>query len=285
MHALVKGAAAAAVLSALGALGAAPKASSPASAGQADDGPRGVVAMPCDERTVPDGTSCVPIPRADEPIRQGGPAALPSRGTHASRGVGMTSYDHLPRRPDRPASADEFVYPVGSADQPPAVLSGYDLGRPGLAQRVSGDEAHQVGHGAVDLAAARGAPVHLVHLTGQEGPASVLFVGRLFGLTVVTSHSVRESGRLRQYLLFHGHLDRPAPGLVPTSAPSEGDVLGFVGDTGSPGNVHLHLEVRRVRADVDIGVLEKTVGSALAPKLVSQAVSIPCDPRNVLPLR
>src|SRR5438105_4612036 len=57
----------------------------------------------------------------------------------------------------------------------------------------------------------------------------------------------------------------------------EGSVVGYVGDTGSEGVVHLHLEVRRVRDGVD---LAKTPPE----RLVANEISIVCDPRNVLPL-
>ncbi len=39
----------------------------------------------------------------------------------------------------------------------------------------------------------------------------------------------------------------------------EGDAIGFVGDTGSPELVHLHLETRRVRDGIDAAKL-RTIG-------------------------
>jgi hypothetical protein len=57
----------------------------------------------------------------------------------------------------------------------------------------------------------------------------------------------------------------------------EGDLVGAVGDTGSPELVHLHLEARRVRDGVDV--------SRLAPSaMIANENSVVCDPRNVLPL-
>jgi murein DD-endopeptidase MepM/ murein hydrolase activator NlpD len=103
-------------------------------------------------------------------------------------------------------------------------------------------------------------------------------VGTLFGLSLVTRHAVREGGQVHDYLLLLGHLDAAAPGLSPGVAVKEGDVVGQVGDSGSPGAIHLHVEVRRLRAGVD--------PSHLAPAaLVANETSIVCDPRNVLPLR
>jgi murein DD-endopeptidase MepM/ murein hydrolase activator NlpD len=88
---------------------------------------------------------------------------------------------------------------------------------------------------------------------------------------------LQEAGRLRQYVVLHGHLDRPGPGIVAGAKVAPGDTLGFVGDSGSPGIVHLHLEVRQVREGVNLAAIE--IG-----RLADNATSVPCDPRNVLPL-
>jgi murein DD-endopeptidase MepM/ murein hydrolase activator NlpD len=153
-------------------------------------------------------------------------------------------------------------------------MSGYDLDRPDVEQR-RGPAFKAVGHGGIDLAAPRGTPVQAVRLEHQIGEAEVLFVGELFGTTLVTRHSVRESGIDRDYLILHGHLERAAANLARGALVPRGTTLGFVGDTGSPGAVHLHFEVRRARDGI---VLRE-----LAPgELVKNARTIVCDPRNVL---
>jgi murein DD-endopeptidase MepM/ murein hydrolase activator NlpD len=119
--------------------------------------------------------------------------------------------------------------------------------------------------------------VRLVALEHQQGDADVLFVGPLIGNTVVTRHSVRESGVLREYLVFYGHLQAPASGLIRGVTVAEGTVLGFVGDSDSPGVLHLQLEIRQVRANVDSQALAKG-------ELLLNARTVACDPRNVLPL-
>jgi hypothetical protein len=58
-------------------------------------------------------------------------------------------------------------------------------------------------------------------------------------------------------------------------------VVGYVGDTGSPELVHLHLEARRVRDGVDVASVARSAPRALA----ENANSVVCDPRNVLPLK
>jgi hypothetical protein len=55
-------------------------------------------------------------------------------------------------------------------------------------------------------------------------------------------------------------------------------LIGFVGDSGSPGAVHLHLELRRLRDGVD--------AASLTPgQHVDNSKTLACDPRNVLPLK
>jgi murein DD-endopeptidase MepM/ murein hydrolase activator NlpD len=160
-------------------------------------------------------------------------------------------------------------------------MSGYDLDRPDDSQR-RGRTLHAVGHGGVDLPDPRGTPILLVPLENQVGDADVIYVGPLFGTTVVTRHTVREGGRLRDYVLLYGHLQEAAQGLVAGRALKEGDVVGAVGDTGSPELVHLHLEARRVRDGLDAARRVKERGG---PSLLEGDATVVCDPRNVLPLR
>jgi len=136
-----------------------------------------------------------------------------------------------------------------------------------------------VGHGGVDLPQAKGTPVKLVALEHQEGPAEVLYTGPLFGTTVVTRQSLREGGRVMDYVVLFGHLDSIAAGVTPGRMLNEGELIGAVGDTGSRELVHLHYEVRRVRDGIDLA----RVGAG-AP-LLAENISVVCDPRNVLPLK
>jgi murein DD-endopeptidase MepM/ murein hydrolase activator NlpD len=187
------------------------------------------------------------------------------------------TYSQIPRRPDRLADWGAYRWPVAPRAEGGFVLSGYDLDRPDAEQRRGRGLSH-VGHGGVDLAHERGTEVHLVALEHQQGDADVVFVGHLFGTSVVTRHFVREGGRLREYLVMHGHLDGTAPGVVKGQSVREGSLLGWVGDTGSPGIVHLHVEARRVRDGVDVVQLAPT-------RLMSGETTVVCDPRNVFPLR
>jgi len=189
-------------------------------------------------------------------------------------------YDQIPRRPDRPEEYDSYRLPVACERR--CVVSGYDLDRPDRLQR-RGPGLSYVGHGAIDIAVARGTPVFVPKLEHQDGPAEVVYVGPLFGTTVVTLHSLREGAALREYLVLFAHLDAAAASVVAGKRVGADEPIGFVGDTGAPGLVHLHLEVRRVRAGVDVRALVRLSEGAGA--LVNDARTVACDPRNVLPLR
>lgn len=224
----------------------------------------------CPAGDLPDGDVCVVLPGDDE-----GPEEEPESNAHHDKRGHWIVYDQIPRRPERPADYDAYRFPVACAHD--CVVSGYDLDRPDDAQR-RGRRLSHVGHGAVDLPQRKGTPIVLVPLEHQEGDAEVIYVGPLFGTTVITRHTLREAGQLRDYVLLFGHLDAPAPGLAVGARLRDGDPVGFVGDTGSPELVHLHLEARRVRAGIDVARLEPGA-------MIANANSVVCDPRNVLPLR
>jgi murein DD-endopeptidase MepM/ murein hydrolase activator NlpD len=226
----------------------------------------------CPARTLPDGRVCIPVPTG--PM---GLATLDSeRSAHRERDGRWRIYDQIPRRPDRPAEYERYTFPVRVVDRE-QIVSGYDLDLPDAFQR-RGAELSAVGHGGIDIVEQRGTEVRLVALEQQQADAVVLYVGPLFGNTVVTHHVLRENGEQRDYLVLFGHLERPAPGLHPGQTLPASSLIGLVGDSGSAGIVHLHLEIRRVRP----GVSPTALGSG---EYVHNARTVACDPRNVLPLR
>ena len=243
----------------------------------AADGPaRAALALTeCPPGTAPDNDACVHLTRgADD-----GPLAPSSPNAHREKSGRWAQYEQIPRLPDRPSDYDAYRYPI-----PPGlpnghyVVSGYDLDRPDPEQRRARTLSH-VGHGGVDLPQTKGTPVKNITLDHQEGEAEVLYTGPLFGTTVLTRHTLREGGRVRDYVVLFGHLESIAAGLAPGATLKEGDLVGAVGDTGSPSLVHLHLEVRRVREGVDLGKIPA------GAQLIADSVSVVCDPRNVLPLK
>jgi murein DD-endopeptidase MepM/ murein hydrolase activator NlpD len=226
----------------------------------------------CALGSLPDGDACVRLPDSDE---SSGPRAESEVSAHHDKHGRWVVYDQIPRRPDRPADYDLYLYPVPC--ERGCVVSGYDLDLPDERQR-RGRRLSHVGHGAVDLPGKKGTPIVMVPLEHQEGDADVIYVGSLFGTTVVTRHTLRDGPQVREYILLFSHLEAPAAGLRSGVRVKVGEPIGTVGDTGSPELVHLHLETRRVRDGVDV--------AKLTPQgLVANENTVVCDPRNVLPLR
>lgn len=230
------------------------------------------LAAACPEGTLPDQGVCIPVPEG----AAGGAELTAQENAHRDRSGAWRFYEQIPRRPERSSDYRRYRWPVPPLPGQNLVVSGYDLDRPDVQQR-RGAHIKAVGHGGLDLGQRRGAEVRLVNLEHQTGDAEVLFVGEVFGNSVVTRHSVREGDRLREYVIVYGHLEGPAPGLSRGVNLREGSLLGFVGDSGSPGDVHLHFEVRRVRDGINV--------ASLAPgELTKNARTVACDPRNVMPL-
>lgn len=227
---------------------------------------------PCPPGTLPDADVCIPVP---ESLEQDGEALALEHNAHRTRAGTWTEYDEIPRRPERPNKYRLYRYPVDVSKNADFLLSGFDLNLPDANQRRGG-KLRLVGHGGIDIGARRGTEVRLVALEHQQGEADVLYVGPLIGNTVVTRHQVRESGGVREYLVFYGHLQAPASNLTRGMTVPEGTVVGFVGDSDSPGAVHLHLEIRQVRTSVDSQSLARG-------ELLMNARTVACDPRNVLP--
>lgn len=229
--------------------------------------------VPCPPGSLPDDGACIPVPIA---APTGGPELRVERNQHRDRHGRLQTYEHIPRRPDRPADYRRYRLPVPIAASGNPVSSGYDLHLPDADQRRA---AHldEVGHGGIDIAAPRGTAVRVAALEHQGEPAEVLFTGDLFGTTVVTLHRVREGAGWREYVVLYGHLERVAATLRRGATLTADSIIGFVGDSGSPGVVHLHLEIRRVR--------DGTRVRELAPReLVHQARTVAVDPRNLLEL-
>lgn len=229
-------------------------------------------AAPCPRGTLPDGNVCIPVPDPEA----GRMALSEAQNEHHDRNGRLRVYDQIPRTPDRPKDFQAYRLPIPAPSKLGFVGSGYDLDRPDAEQR-RGADLSAVGHGGVDLAQARGTEVRLVNLEHQVGDASVLDSGHLFGNSVVTLHTLREAGALREYLVIYGHLQGFAPGISRGQTLPSGSLLGFVGDSGSPGIVHLHLEVRRAREGIN------AAGLSLG-EVPQNAKTVACDPRNVLEL-
>jgi murein DD-endopeptidase MepM/ murein hydrolase activator NlpD len=235
--------------------------------------PEGSVEARCGASLLRDHGVCVHL----EEEQGENPLAVAIANQHVERGVGLRTYDQIPRRPDRPESYSAYLFPLSN---PTRVMSGYDLDLPDSNQRRAPTLRH-TGHGGLDLTAARGAPVTVVLLEHESQEPEVLYAGGLFGTSVVTLHTVHEGGDVREYVVIYGHLDEIAAGIQAGRHLAPKEVVGFVGDTGSPGLVHLHLEIRRVRESAKIRDAVRQAGGGA---ILLDWATVVTDPRNLLPL-
>ena len=104
------------------------------------------------------------------------------------------------------------------------------------------DEARSEGrqHNAIDIIAPQGTPV----LAVDDGVVIKLFQSDKGGITL---YQLDPSGK---YAYYYAHLDRYADNIAEGKMLKQGDVVGYVGDTGNAGkgNYHLHFEVSKLTA-------------------------------------
>jgi murein DD-endopeptidase MepM/ murein hydrolase activator NlpD len=90
-------------------------------------------------------------------------------------------------------------------------------------------------HDAIDIMAPRGTPV----LAAASGVVLKRFQ------SVRGGTALYELAPDQRTIYYYAHLDRYADGMIEGRALRQGDVVGYVGDTGNagPGNYHLHFEI------------------------------------------
>jgi murein DD-endopeptidase MepM/ murein hydrolase activator NlpD len=90
-------------------------------------------------------------------------------------------------------------------------------------------------HDAIDIMAPRGRPV----LAAAPGVVLKLFQ------SVRGGTALYELAPDQRTIYYYAHLDRYAAGMVEGRALRQGEVIGYVGDTGNSGagNYHLHFEI------------------------------------------
>ncbi|MEJ5867036.1 M23 family metallopeptidase [Pseudokineococcus sp. 5B2Z-1] len=89
-------------------------------------------------------------------------------------------------------------------------------------------------HGGVDIAAATGTPVRAAD-SGVVSIAGTRADSASYGIFVRLHHGTR-------YRTIYAHLSKLA--VVPGQTVAEGQVIGYVGNTGNSYGSHLHFEVR-----------------------------------------
>jgi murein DD-endopeptidase MepM/ murein hydrolase activator NlpD len=90
-------------------------------------------------------------------------------------------------------------------------------------------------HDAIDIPAAPGTPV----LAAAEGQIIKLFQSERGGTTIY------QLSKNQKLIFYYAHLQGYADGLTEGKSVRQGEVIGYVGDTGNagPGNYHLHFSI------------------------------------------
>jgi hypothetical protein len=208
---------------------------------------------------------CIPLPDQEQ-LALDAKRSAHARRTGQIRGDAFLSPreadEEIPRLPDRPESFERYQLPVDPVR---------NVSRP--EQPTSREEAR---HG-IRIRSDRGAPVTLVDLDSQSARPEVLLVGELHGVTVIVKHQVERDGTARSYLAVYGQLARPGPGIVSGHRLEPLAVIGYLTDE-KDATPELYFEVRRQRA-------ADQEPPPYLTQVVSNAISVATDPRNVLPLR
>jgi peptidoglycan LD-endopeptidase LytH len=102
------------------------------------------------------------------------------------------------------------------------------------------DDARSEGrlHDAIDIMAPAGTPV----LAAADGRIVKLFQSERGGITIY------QLGPNQQMIFYYAHLAGYAPSVFEGKDVRQGEVIGYVGDTGNagPGNFHLHFAIAMV---------------------------------------
>jgi len=102
--------------------------------------------------------------------------------------------------------------------------------------------SRQRNHNGMDYAAPKGAPI-----TAAADGIVDLFRGNPHSARQISGYGnvvfLRHEGCVVYYTIY-AHMEALAPDLKNQMKVTKGQVIGYVGDTGSPGQVHLHFEMR-----------------------------------------
>ncbi|MDQ5844993.1 MAG: M23 family metallopeptidase [Acidobacteriota bacterium] len=93
-------------------------------------------------------------------------------------------------------------------------------------------------HDAIDIPAAAGTPV----VAASDGEIVRLFQSDRGGTTI------SQLSPDKRLVFYYAHLQRYADGLYAGKFVRQGEVIGYVGDTGNagPGNYHLHFSIAAI---------------------------------------
>jgi hypothetical protein len=272
MHPLVRGAPVIALLSLLGSPVARPLRAPPPGM-DAAGAPSGSAATPCGQLALPlgnDRAGCVPLPHGSElpsgrerSARQRRLALVPDSSGFVHR---YAEPEVVPRLPGRPEKFADYQLPVDPVLYVTAPLTSEGM-----------DQAAAQNGAGIEIDTEPNTPVTLIDLENQIDRPRVELVGQLHGITVIVHYEVSHQGGKRDYFLVYGNLSRPGPEIVNGATLSPMAVIGYVGEKDAD-EAYLYLEVRQQRSPLH-------EPAQYLSQLVSTGISIPVDPRNVLPLR
>jgi murein DD-endopeptidase MepM/ murein hydrolase activator NlpD len=129
-------------------------------------------------------------------------------------------------------------------------IAGSSKGLPKLLIPVAGIKAEQLRdtytasrsenrtHNAIDIMAGRGTPV----LAAEDGSIKRMFVSERGGNAI---YQLSSDAKL---IYYYAHLERFADDVTPGKEVKQGEVIGYVGDTGNAGagNYHLHFSIWKI---------------------------------------
>lgn len=114
------------------------------------------------------------------------------------------------------------------------------VGIPREQLRDTFDDARSEGrvHDAIDILAPQDTKV----VAAMDGTIAKLFTSDKGGITIY------QLSADQQFVFYYAHLNRYADGLAEKQSVRQGDLLGYVGDTGNaqPGNYHLHFAIWQI---------------------------------------
>lgn len=114
-------------------------------------------------------------------------------------------------------------------------------------------------HRGVDYAAKTGTPIY-ASASGKIAMKDYQKKG--FGHVIVINHS-------DGYSTLYGHMKKAAKGIYAGKKVNKGDVIGYVGTSGTSTGPHLHFEIRKNGIYLDPQVAEVPTGNKLAKKDVN----------------
>lgn len=163
--------------------------------------------------------STTPVPETPQP------STSPVPGT----------YSASPTPPPADATSTHVAPPVGFVGTLKLVVPVAGVQPSQLLDTFADSRSEGRVHDAIDIPAAQGTPV----VAAADGQIVKLSQSELGGITIY------QLSTDKKLIFYYAHLQRYADGLSEGKFVRQGEVIGYVGDTGNagPGNYHLHFSI------------------------------------------